>query len=88
MLAHTILGVDFSESSGAVKFLILDPHFTGSEDLKVIQDKVSFILDLKNKLNLSNEQLFDHKGNAEKEKLGFQVAFKHSKGISQSKCCW
>ncbi|XP_033632362.1 ufm1-specific protease 2-like [Asterias rubens] len=39
VLAHTILGVDFSESSGAVKFLILDPHFTGSEDLKVIQDK-------------------------------------------------
>ncbi|XP_022098880.1 ufm1-specific protease 2-like [Acanthaster planci] len=39
VLAHTILGVDFSESSGDIKFLILDPHYTGSEDLKVVQDK-------------------------------------------------
>ncbi|XP_038055556.1 ufm1-specific protease 2-like [Patiria miniata] len=39
VLAHTILGVDFSETSGDIKFLILDPHYTGSEDLKVIQDK-------------------------------------------------
>ncbi|XP_070554654.1 ufm1-specific protease 2-like [Ptychodera flava] len=39
VLAHTILGVDFSKTSGEVKFLILDPHYTGDEDLKVIQDK-------------------------------------------------
>ncbi len=41
VLAHTIIGVDFNESSGDLKFLILDPHYTGAEDLKVIQDKVS-----------------------------------------------
>ena len=39
-MAHTILGVDYNESSGDLKFLILDPHYTGAEDLKVIQDKV------------------------------------------------
>ncbi|XP_002736605.1 ufm1-specific protease 2-like [Saccoglossus kowalevskii] len=39
VLAHTILGVDFNEVTGQVKFLILDPHYTGGEDLKVIQDK-------------------------------------------------
>ena len=40
VLAHTILGVHFNESSGELKFLILDPHYTGGEDLKTIQDKV------------------------------------------------
>jgi Peptidase family C78 len=40
VLAHTILGVDWNEDTGDVKFLILDPHYTGGEDLKVIQDKV------------------------------------------------
>ncbi|XP_072040093.1 ufm1-specific protease 2-like [Amphiura filiformis] len=39
VLAHTILGVDWSDKSGDIKFLILDPHYTGGEDLKVIQDK-------------------------------------------------
>ncbi|XP_033125646.1 ufm1-specific protease 2-like isoform X2 [Anneissia japonica] len=39
VLAHTILGVDFNEKSGEIRFLILDPHYTGSEDIKVIQDK-------------------------------------------------
>ena len=39
--AHTILGVDFSEESGDIKFLILDPHYTGDENLKTIYDKVS-----------------------------------------------
>lgn len=33
VLAHTILGVDFREVSGEVKFVILDPHYTGPEDL-------------------------------------------------------
>ena len=41
VLAHTILGVDFNDVTGDVKFLILDPHYTGAEDLQVIQDKVS-----------------------------------------------
>lgn len=39
--AHTILGVDFSSKTGDIKFLVLDPHYTGDEDIKVIQDKVS-----------------------------------------------
>ena len=39
VLAHTILGVSLDEKSGETKFLILDPHYTGSEDLKTIQKK-------------------------------------------------
>ncbi|CAG2243718.1 unnamed protein product [Mytilus edulis] len=39
VLAHTILGVDFNDVTGDLKFLILDPHFTGAEELKVILDK-------------------------------------------------
>nr|XP_022328043.1 ufm1-specific protease 2-like [Crassostrea virginica] len=39
VLAHTILGVDFNEVTGDVRFLILDPHYTGAEDLRVILDK-------------------------------------------------
>ena len=39
VLAHTILGVDFNKNTGDLKFLILDPHYTGSEDLQVIQGK-------------------------------------------------
>ncbi|GIY96169.1 ufm1-specific protease 2 [Caerostris extrusa] len=39
VLAHTILGVDFNQDTGDLKFLILDPHYTGSEDLQVILNK-------------------------------------------------
>ncbi|XP_066288076.1 ufm1-specific protease 2-like [Branchiostoma lanceolatum] len=39
VLAHTILGVDFSDQTGQIKFLILDPHYEGGEDLSVIQGK-------------------------------------------------
>jgi len=39
VLAHTIIGVDFNQDSGDVRFLILDPHYTGGEDLAVIQKK-------------------------------------------------
>jgi len=39
VLAHTIIGVAFDDVTGDVKFLILDPHYTGGEDLKLIQDK-------------------------------------------------
>ena len=41
VLAHTIIGVDFDEMTGEVKYLILDPHYTGSEDVKTITNKVS-----------------------------------------------
>lgn len=40
VLAHTIIGVDFNELTGDVKYLILDPHYTGSEDIKTITSKV------------------------------------------------
>nr|XP_002129227.1 ufm1-specific protease 2 [Ciona intestinalis] len=39
VLAHTILGVCFSETTGQTHFLILDPHYTGGEDIQVIQSK-------------------------------------------------
>ncbi|TKR82717.1 hypothetical protein L596_016400 [Steinernema carpocapsae] len=39
MLAHTILGVDYNTSSGSCNFLILDPHYTGEENLKTILSK-------------------------------------------------
>ncbi|XP_044256013.1 ufm1-specific protease 2 [Tribolium madens] len=39
VLAHTILGVDYNSQSGNLRFLILDPHYTGSEDLYMIQNK-------------------------------------------------
>ncbi|KAK6165866.1 hypothetical protein SNE40_022691 [Patella caerulea] len=39
VLAHTILGVNFSEVTGALRFLILDPHFTGGENIREIIDK-------------------------------------------------
>lgn len=38
-MAHTILGVDYNQSTGKLRFLILDPHYTGGEDLHVIQSK-------------------------------------------------
>lgn len=36
VLAYTLLGVDFNEATGDSAFLILDPHYTGGEDLKNI----------------------------------------------------
>lgn len=39
VLAHTILGVCFSEKSGDIRFLVLDPHYTGAEDIAVITKK-------------------------------------------------
>lgn len=39
VLAHTILGVEFSETTGEIRFLILDPHYTGRDDIKTVVDK-------------------------------------------------
>ncbi|KAF5730911.1 Ufm1-specific protease isoform X1 [Tripterygium wilfordii] len=36
VLAYTLLGVDYNEDSGDCAFLILDPHYTGNDDLKKI----------------------------------------------------
>lgn len=44
VLAHTILGVQFCEDTGQAKFLILDPHYTGDENIKTIVDKVFFFV--------------------------------------------
>jgi hypothetical protein len=38
-LAFTLLGVDWNEATGEVAFLILDPHYTGPEDLQTVQTK-------------------------------------------------
>ncbi|XP_068134795.1 ufm1-specific protease 2 [Hyperolius riggenbachi] len=39
VLAHTILGVTWSETTGEIRFLILDPHYKGAEDLQTIVEK-------------------------------------------------
>lgn len=44
VLAHTIVGVDFDELTGDVKFLIVDPHYTGVDDIKTITSKVCFFI--------------------------------------------
>ncbi|KAK4350612.1 hypothetical protein RND71_029925 [Anisodus tanguticus] len=36
VLAYTLLGVDYNDASGDCAFLILDPHYTGSDDIKKI----------------------------------------------------
>ena len=37
--AYTILGVDYDKVKGECKFLILDPHFSGEDDIKNIINK-------------------------------------------------
>ncbi|GJP65223.1 hypothetical protein CLOP_g22136 [Closterium sp. NIES-67] len=37
VLAYTLLGVDYDEATGECAFLILDPHYTGGEDIKTIR---------------------------------------------------
>lgn len=39
MLAHTILGVDFDENTGECRFLVLDPHYTGIDDVNTVINK-------------------------------------------------
>ncbi|GCC26973.1 ufm1-specific protease 2-like isoform X1 [Chiloscyllium punctatum] len=38
-LAHTLLGVAWNEETGAVKFLVLDAHYTGEDDWASVIDK-------------------------------------------------
>jgi len=38
-LAYGLLGVDFNESTGECRFLILDPHYQGAENLSTIINK-------------------------------------------------
>lgn len=39
VLAHTILGIDFNSQTNELKFLVLDPHYTGADDLDIVQKK-------------------------------------------------
>ena len=43
MLAHTILGVCYNNQTGDIKFLILDPHYTGEDELATILKKVGVV---------------------------------------------
>ncbi|XP_058749103.1 probable Ufm1-specific protease [Vicia villosa] len=36
VLAYTLLGVDYNDATGDCAFLILDPHYTGTDDLKKV----------------------------------------------------
>lgn len=33
VLAYTLLGIDYNSRTGEAAFLILDPHYTGVDDL-------------------------------------------------------
>lgn len=39
VLAHTILGVDYNSQTNELKFLVLDPHYTGVDELDIVQKK-------------------------------------------------
>lgn len=39
VLAHTIIGVEYNRLNGNIRFLILDPHYTGGEDIHTILSK-------------------------------------------------
>lgn len=41
MYAHTILGVNYNEQTGQVKYLILDPHYTGAD---VVKEAISRVI--------------------------------------------
>ncbi|XP_075972965.1 UFM1 specific peptidase 2 [Anticarsia gemmatalis] len=39
VLAHTILGVEYNSVTNEVRYLILDPHYTGADDLNTVINK-------------------------------------------------
>ncbi|KAI5645133.1 peptidase family c78 domain-containing protein [Phthorimaea operculella] len=39
VLAHTILGVEYNPTKNETRYLILDPHYTGGEDLTTVLNK-------------------------------------------------
>jgi len=39
VLAHTILGVDYNDKTGDIAYLVLDPHYTGLDDVNLVQKK-------------------------------------------------
>ena len=38
-LAFTLLGVDFDERSGEIRYLIMDPHYQGADEVGLITPK-------------------------------------------------
>ena len=38
-LAFTCIGIDYNESLGQIAFLILDPHYTGKDEVKAVQSR-------------------------------------------------
>ena len=46
-LAFTLLGVAFNAATGACRFLILDPHYCGKEDIHTITSKVEPLMGYK-----------------------------------------
>lgn len=40
VVAFTMLGIDWNSETGEVRFLILDPHYVGPDDLQQVQQKV------------------------------------------------
>lgn len=39
VLAHTILGIEYNSVTNETRYLILDPHYTGGEDLTTVVNK-------------------------------------------------
>uniref|UniRef100_S4NWQ2 Ufm1-specific protease 2 n=3 Tax=Pararge aegeria TaxID=116150 RepID=S4NWQ2_9NEOP len=39
VLAHTILGVEYNSVTNETRYLILDPHYTGADDISVVISK-------------------------------------------------
>lgn len=39
VLAYTLLGIDYNNNNEEIRFLILDPHYTGIDDIKIIKEK-------------------------------------------------
>lgn len=37
--AYTLLGIDWNQMTNDVRFLILDPHYTASDNIKTIIEK-------------------------------------------------
>jgi hypothetical protein len=39
LYAYTLLGIELNEKTNEARYLILDPHFQGSDNIKTIIDK-------------------------------------------------
>jgi hypothetical protein len=42
-MAYTLLGIDFNTDTGEIAFLILDPHFTGKDDLTCVTVTIALL---------------------------------------------